>query len=65
MNRSKVSPLVPLVPEHYDALTDCVYDANNRLVSCSFRNGGVNGAVLASLTLTYDSNGNLLTAVRA
>ncbi len=56
---------LPLVPERYDAVTDCEYDAASNMTSCKFRNGGISGAVLSTLTLTYDSNGNITTAVRS
>ena len=65
MIRSTTSPLVTLVPEKYDAVTDCNYDDDGNMLSCKFRNGGVGGVVLATLTLTYDASGNLLTAERS
>lgn len=54
-----------LVPAAYDAITDCAYDANGNMLSCKFRHGGVAGGVLSTLTMTYDVNGNLLTAERS
>lgn len=54
-----------IVPPDYDAVTDCVYDANNNMLTCQFRTGGVTGTVVSTLTCTYDVNSNLLTAVRS
>jgi hypothetical protein len=62
---STTDPLVALVPEKYNAVTDCTYDAAGNMLSCKFRHGGVAGVVLSTLTLTYDSSGNLLTAERS
>lgn len=62
--RSKTDPFVTLVPEYYDAVTDCTYDASGNLLSCRFRNGGAAGVVISTLTMAYDADGNMLTAER-
>jgi hypothetical protein len=54
-----------LIPEAYDAISDCEYDASGNMLSCNFRKGGVTGNVLSTLTMTYDVSGNLLTAERS
>lgn len=65
MNRSSSLYGQPLVPVQYDAVTDCEYDSAGRMTSCKFRSGGVTGAVLSTLTMTYDALGQMLTAVRS
>jgi hypothetical protein len=65
MSLSSTSPFVSLVPEKYDAVTDCVYNGSGNMLSCKFRHGGVAGTVLSTLTMTFDSAGNMLTAERS
>ncbi len=54
-----------LTPAAYDSVTDAVYDANNNMTSCKYRTGGLTGTIVATLTMTYDANNNMLTAVRS
>lgn len=53
-----------LIPAVYDAVTDCAYDANFNLTHVEFRVGGLAGAVVGVLDMTYDANNNMLTAKR-
>lgn len=47
------------IPEHdYGANT---YDGQNNLLSTVYRKGGPSGTIVATVTMTYDANGNLLT----
>lgn len=55
----------PLVPERFDSVTDMSYDVAGNLLTVSFRRGGVAGVVLATLTLAYDTAGNLTSVARS
>jgi hypothetical protein len=50
------------IPEHdYGVNT---YDAENNLLTTVYRKGGPSGIIVATVTMTYDANGNLLTFQR-
>jgi hypothetical protein len=50
------------IPEHdYGANT---YDGENNLLNTVYRKGGPSGTIVATATMTYDANGNLLTFSR-
>jgi len=40
------------------------YDANDNLVTVEYYLGGSGGELVATLTMTYDGNGNVLTVTR-
>lgn len=47
------------IPEHdYGANT---YDGDSNLLTTVYRKGGPTGTIVATVTMTYDANGNLLT----
>jgi hypothetical protein len=47
------------IPEHdYGVNT---YDASNNLLSTVYRLGGPEGTIVATVTMTYDAEGNMLT----
>jgi len=48
----------------FDAVTDCTYDGSGRLTSATYRSGGVEGAVVARIHITYDEDGNMTQAYR-
>lgn len=41
------------------------YDANNNLLTVTYKRGGAAGKTVAVLTMTYDANDNLLTVTRS
>lgn len=60
-----INPPKALVPESFDAVTDCTYDANNNMLSCKFRQKDASGPIISTLTCTYDANNNMISAVRS
>ena len=40
------------------------YDANNNLLTATYKRGGASGKTVAVLTMTYDASDNLLTVTR-
>lgn len=40
------------------------YDGANNMLTSTFKRGGASGKVVATLTMTYDANNNLLTVTR-
>lgn len=41
------------------------YDANDNMLTATFKTGGASGTIVAVITMTYDSNNNLLTALKS
>jgi len=41
------------------------YDANNNLLTATYKRGGASGKTVAVLTMTYDASDNLLTVTRS
>jgi hypothetical protein len=50
------------IPAH-DYISNTYTDGN--LTSVAYKSGGAGGVVVATLTLTYDGSGNLLTVARS
>lgn len=41
------------------------YDGANNMLTSTFKRGGASGKVVATLTMTYDANNNLMTVTRS
>jgi YD repeat-containing protein len=41
------------------------YDGANNMLTSTFKRGGASGRTVATLTMTYDANSNLLTVTRS
>ena len=59
---AQLQTLNALVPSVYDYVF-MTYVANN-MTSAVFRNGGAAGAIVSTLTMTYDASDNLLTVTK-
>ena len=53
----------PLAPGQYDYIA-CTYAGAN-LTQAVYRLGGASGTIIATLNMTYDGSGNLLTVARS
>ena len=43
---------------------ECTYDGDDNLIEVHYRRGGAGGDIVAHLVMTYDGDGNLLTATK-
>lgn len=53
-----------LIPQGYDYISIPSYDANNNPLTVRYYVGGASGTLVATLTITYDANSNVLTVAR-
>lgn len=61
---AELEALNSLVPSVYDYIGGITYDANSNLTQVVFRNGGAGGAIVSTLTMTYDVNNRLTSVTR-
>lgn len=61
---AELQTLNSLVPSVYDYIGNFTYDANSNLTGVTFRNGGAGGAIVCTLTMTYDVNDRLTSVTR-
>ena len=61
---AELQALNSLVPSVYDYVGNFVYDVDSNLTSVTFRLGGAGGAIVCTLTMTYDGSNRITSVTR-